>query len=100
MRRTKIAPPQKKHGGRVHRVVSLFSGAGGLDLGFELTGRFRSVLANDVVGVAVKTFSANFGVPMISVETPKQKRAVYLGGVEQIDFDALAPFLKADVVIG
>jgi DNA (cytosine-5)-methyltransferase 1 len=80
--------------------VSLFSGAGGLDLGFELTRRFKSVLANDIVEPAVETFSANFRLPAVSVVKLKKEPAVYLGGIERIDFDALASFLKADVVIG
>lgn len=43
-----------------YSVVSLFSGAGGLDLGFVQTGRFRVVFANDVLVSASRTYSNNF----------------------------------------
>ena len=41
------------------RVVSLFSGIGGLDKGFEDTG-FEVIWANDFDKYAVQTYSANF----------------------------------------
>jgi len=42
------------------KVVSLFSGAGGLDLGFVLAGH-EVVWANDLYGDAVETYRANLG---------------------------------------
>jgi DNA (cytosine-5)-methyltransferase 1 len=42
------------------RVVSLFSGAGGLDLGFKMAGH-SIVWANDLYGDAVETYRANLG---------------------------------------
>ncbi|TKI24127.1 DNA cytosine methyltransferase [Bacillus pumilus] len=39
------------------KVVSLFCGAGGLDLGLEATGKFQTVFANDMDKDACKTFS-------------------------------------------
>ncbi len=42
-------------------VVSLFSGAGGLDLGFAQTGLYEVVFANDILAHAVRTYSRNFG---------------------------------------
>ena len=42
------------------RVVSLFSGAGGLDLGFVLAGH-TIVWANDLYGDAVETYKKNLG---------------------------------------
>ena len=42
------------------RVVSLFSGAGGLDLGFTMAGH-EIVWANDIYEDAVKTYRRNLG---------------------------------------
>ena len=42
------------------RVVSLFSGAGGLDLGFTMAGH-EIVWANDIYEDAVKTYRQNLG---------------------------------------
>ena len=42
------------------KVVSLFSGAGGLDLGFVRAGH-KVVWANDLYADAVKTYRANLG---------------------------------------
>lgn len=42
------------------KVVSLFSGAGGLDLGFKLAGH-EIVWANDLYGDAVETYKKNLG---------------------------------------
>ncbi len=42
------------------RVVSLFSGAGGLDLGFKMAGH-EIIWANDIYGDAVETYRHNLG---------------------------------------
>ena len=42
------------------KVVSLFSGAGGLDLGFKMAGH-DIIWANDLYGDAVETYRHNIG---------------------------------------
>lgn len=42
------------------KVVSLFSGAGGLDLGFQMAGH-QVIWANDIYGDAVETYKTNLG---------------------------------------
>lgn len=44
------------------KVASFFSGVGGIDIGFEQTGSFETVYANELDAYAVKTFEANFGI--------------------------------------
>ena len=43
------------------KVISLFSGSGGLDLGFLATGKFEIILANDFNKEACETYSHNIG---------------------------------------
>jgi len=72
------------------KVVSLFSGAGGLDLGFVQEG-FDVVLANDVKSDAVATYAANFGVRVVPAgEYSGGKGVVALGDVAELDFTPLA----------
>lgn len=44
-----------------YKVLSLFSGSGGLDLGFIQTNMFEVVLANDINPNACETYRANIG---------------------------------------
>lgn len=46
------------------RVLSLFSGIGGLDLGFQRAG-FEIIWANDFDKYAVKTYTCNFSHPIV-----------------------------------
>lgn len=46
--------------GKQPKVLSLFSGCGGLDLGFHMAG-YKTVWANDINEWAVDTFKKNFG---------------------------------------
>jgi DNA (cytosine-5)-methyltransferase 1 len=81
-------------------LFSLFSGAGGLDLGFELSGRFETVFGNDIFIPAVETFSSNFRVKLIK-SSPRANNlpSVFLGDVAVLqpeNFKGLQP----DVVTG
>ena len=46
------------------RLLSLFSGCGGFDLGFEITGRWRTVIANDLHPMMCETLRRNQGLPI------------------------------------
>jgi DNA (cytosine-5)-methyltransferase 1 len=49
----------EKENNKKLKVVSLFSGCGGLDLGFEKTGKFEVVCATDIWDTALKTIKLN-----------------------------------------
>lgn len=78
-------------------VVSLFSGCGGLDKGFELAGPFRVVWANDIYEPSCRTFSKNFRLKM--TKNPSDT-GVFCGDVEGADFLNASSQEEIDVVTG
>src|SRR5690554_4706524 len=68
-----------------YRVVSLFSGAGGMDLGFINKG-FEMVWANDFLKEAVETYKKNIG------------NHIVFGDIQKISSDQIPNDI--DVVIG
>lgn len=78
--------------GRVYTFIDLFAGAGGLSLGFTLTGKFRSVFAVELDAAAASTYRRNFG---------KYVPGTDLDHVWDQDI-RLLPFspVQADVIIG
>lgn len=69
-----------------YNLISLFSGCGGLDLGFRKAG-FHTILATDVWNVACKTLEINNAAD-----------AVFCGDIRNIDFTKYKG--KAEIVIG
>jgi DNA (cytosine-5)-methyltransferase 1 len=67
-----------------YRAISLFSGAGGMDLGFISAG-FKVVWANDIDCYACDTYRHNIG------------DHVHYGSLEDVDFETLP---RADLVFG
>ncbi len=43
-----------------YKMMSLFAGVGGIDIGFEQTGRFKTVWANEFDKHASTTYKENF----------------------------------------
>jgi len=50
---------------RTYKTIDLFSGAGGLSLGFNATGRYKSVFAVEFDNAAARTFARNFNHQII-----------------------------------
>ena len=59
----------------MNKVVSLFSGVGGIDLAFEQAG-FSTIFANDIDEPACKTFSRNFNIPIVCDDIKLQTRCL------------------------
>jgi len=92
-----------KAAARQARLGSLFSGAGGFDLGFVLSGQFRVLFAVDILESAVATYARNFGLAVKSVrETsvfPPADPAVVRAGVEELHFRDLKED-GVDILVG
>jgi DNA (cytosine-5)-methyltransferase 1 len=88
---------------RKHKVVSLFSGAGGLDLGFIQIGRYEILFANEILVSAATTYSKNIGLKLVKCtgsERVEAERGVVLAcDVAQVDFAGLKN-ADVDLVIG
>lgn len=70
------------------KVISLFSGCGGLDLGFEQVGYYKTIWANDFKHEACETFKKHFGDVIVE------------GDVEQIDPYTDNSIPECDLVLG
>ncbi len=53
--------PFKNNPNADYKMIDLFAGVGGTRLGFQLTGRTRSVFSSEIDKFACKTYYANFG---------------------------------------
>lgn len=84
-------------------IASLFSGAGGLDLGFVLTGRYEILFANEILVSASITYSKNIGLKLVRCagrgKVEAERGAVLACDVAQVDFTGLKD-ADVDLVIG
>lgn len=66
------------------KTISLFSGSGGLDLGFIQTGKFNIIQANDINPSACETYTLNIGNHIVSDDVrnfiPDTSADVIIGG--------------------
>jgi DNA (cytosine-5)-methyltransferase 1 len=69
---------------QIHSVISLFSGCGGMDLGFKMSG-FDILWANDIDKMACQTYARNFGEHIVH------------GDITQLDYNSIP---NADVILG
>lgn len=82
-----VRPFERPKDDNRYLVVSLFSGAGGLDMGFVMEG-FNIVWANDIDADACKTYAANIG------------DHVHCGDIEQFMDDLNCYKGKIDLLVG
>ena len=83
------------------RTVSLFSGAGGLDLGFKWK-NFDIIFANDILRAPAETYSRNFASKIFELEefndcSQPVEHVYVVGDVREVDFSKLS---NVQVVIG
>lgn len=82
-----------------YKVLSLFSGAGGLDTGLLLAGKYDVVLANDIKPFMVETYSSNFKISKSEYIDPKNLPQVVLNDVSVLDFESLKDH-SIDIIVG
>lgn len=82
-----------------YKVLSLFSGAGGLDKGLLMSRKYDVILANDVKPFMTETYSINFKMVKSRVINPSCLPQVVLNDVSVLDFDPLKD-QDVDVVVG
>ncbi len=82
---------------RVPEVVDLFSGAGGLALGFRAAG-CRIVLAVDGDLIASDTFARNFA--LLQPDDPPQVLSGESGDLERVSVEAIPVSGRPDIIIG
>lgn len=82
------------------KVISLFSGSGGLDLGFLATGKFEIIFANDFNAAACTTYKYNIGDHIICEDIIKIKNLpnadVIIGGPPCQGFSTANPSRSFD----
>jgi len=84
------------------KLFSLFSGAGGMDLGFRLSGKFRNLLANDILPAPAETYAENFCHRIVTTDriAPDIKLPLYIvGDIADINFD-LFKCEEPEVIVG
>lgn len=81
-------------------VISMFSGAGGLDMGFHNKG-FKILWANDFSSDACDTYDkwANFNSDG-SRKSPENCTIIECGDVSKLDLENVLPGVSVDVVLG
>jgi DNA (cytosine-5)-methyltransferase 1 len=109
--------------GRVgrYKILSLFSGCGGLDLGFAQLGaeslelqkvgkekrkprgtRFEIIWANDIYSPSCQTYSANFGAKIYTnpEDHYKGKHRIFQGDIAKVFFEDAVGAEEIDTVLG
>ena len=50
------------------KMISLFTGAGGLDWGFHNSGEYELVTSNEILKPHLKTYTDNYKIPLVDIE--------------------------------
>ena len=84
-----------------YSIMSLFAGAGGLDLGFKMEGNFRTLFANEILESPARTYSRNFGARFSESSGSffPGEHVIVNSDIEKIDFSIFHPG-EFDLVIG
>lgn len=79
-----------------HKLITLFTGAGGLDWGFHHNGDYELVLSNDILEPHLKTYTNNRNIPFLKIDDYSDQRNIGICG----DINKLTINEDSDVIIG
>lgn len=78
------------------KMISLFTGAGGLDWGFHNSDDYELVIANEILKPHLKTYADNHKIKLIDIKDYKNNNDVAVCG----DIHELNVPLKTDIIMG
>lgn len=78
------------------KMISLFTGAGGLDWGFHNSNDYELVIANEILKPHLKTYADNHKIKLIDIEEYNDDDDVAVCG----DIHKLSVPLKTDIIMG
>lgn len=79
-----------------HKIVTLFTGAGGLDWGFHQNGGYELIISNEILEPHLKTYTNNHDIPLLNLENYNNETNVGICG----DIHDLKINNDADILIG
>ena len=78
------------------KMISLFTGAGGLDWGFHNSNNYELVIANEILKPHLKTYADNHKIKLIDIKEYNNDDDVAVCG----DIHELSVPLKTDIIMG
>lgn len=81
-------------------LITLFCGAGGLDLGFHMTKNVDLIMANEILEAPSTSYSKNLKLPLVPMEEfSGEESAVVRGDVQNFNFEVVEN-KDTDIVVG
>jgi DNA (cytosine-5)-methyltransferase 1 len=81
-------------------LITLFCGAGGLDLGFHMTNNVDLIMANELLEAPSNSYSKNLKLPLVPMEEfSGEESAVVRGDIQKFNFEVIEN-KNTDIVVG
>ena len=78
------------------KMISLFTGAGGLDWGFHNSGNYDLIVSNEILKPHLKTYTNNNKLSLVDIDNYKNETEVGVCG----DIHNLTVLHETDVIMG
>lgn len=77
-------------------MISLFTGAGGLDWGFHNCGNYELITSNEILEPHLKTYTEHYKIPLVKLENYENEKEIGICG----DIHDLVVPYETDVIMG